>query len=99
MSNISLDGIEITIIKSIGFGGAPVLGKDLRAKLTNLQAKEIAEVLKNLSDVGFVVTSNDFSDHKEMDDVTFFVNPGYAKQIQEAIDPEPQERGKRVRRQ
>jgi hypothetical protein len=99
MSNISLDGIEITIIKAIGFGGAPVLGKDLKAKLPNIQAKEIVEVLKSLVDVGFVINSDDFSDHKDLDDVTFFVNPGYAKDIKDAIDPEPEERGKRVRRQ
>lgn len=100
MGNISLDGIEITVIKALGIGASPMLGKDLAAKVTSIPFKEFLGVLKGLVDTGLVSADSDFDGKKDtLEKNSFFVNPGYADEIEEILDPEPKERNKRVRRQ
>jgi len=99
MSNISLDGVEISIIKALGFGGAPMMGSDLKTRIPGIGRSELFDILQTLSAVGFVSINRDLGSAEDVDRAMFFVNPGYAKDLQEAIDPEPQRPQKRTRRQ
>lgn len=98
MSNINLDGAEISVIKALGFGGAAVRGSDLKSRMTTIGKAELFQILKSLTDCGYVSCDRDLDELEHMDRSMFSVNSGYAKEIKEAIDPEPKESNKRVRR-
>jgi len=98
MSNINLDGAETSVIKTLGFGGAPMRGSDLKSRLVGIGKDELFSILQCLVDCGYVSCNRDLEKVEDVDRTTFFVNPGYAKELREAIDPEPKETNKRVRR-
>ncbi len=100
MSNIHLDGGETSLIKALGFGGAPVSGSDLKTRLPGLNDTALLDTLQTLISVGYISSSTDLGSAEEIDRNSFFINPGYARQLKEAIDPsEPPTRSRRVRRE
>lgn len=76
-----------------------MMGSDLKSRVPAIGARELFDILQTLSSVGFVSTNRDLGSVEDLDRAMFFVNPGYAKDLQEAIDPEPKPTNKRVRRQ
>ena len=76
-----------------------MLGRDLKARLSGMGDKELCDILMTLTSVGYVSSSQDIESKEDVVKASFFVNPGYAKDIKEAIDPEPKPTNKRVRRQ
>ncbi len=100
MSNINLDGGETTLIRTLGFGGSPMGGRDLKLRLTGMDDAQIVSILQTLIAVGYVCSNRDLDQVEDLDKSSFFVNPGYAKDIREALDPNPKPQpSRRVRRQ
>jgi hypothetical protein len=99
-SNINLDGSETTVIKGIGLMGSEVDGATLFKNCKGMDGRDFLDTLKGLMDVGFV-DSDAYSFHsvEEIEDYRFRINPGYMKEIREALDPSPEpSKSKRVRR-
>ena len=99
--DIHLDGGEITVIKAIGIGGSEVDGEALLTRVAPMEAAEVIDTLKGLVMMGYVSADNStFHALEEMKKMNFRVNSGYAKDLKEALDPQPQKpRSKRVRRE
>lgn len=99
---INLDGGEITIIKALGMSSSEMLGEDLLAKISSeLVGAEVIDTIKGLMDMGYVdADKTGFYKIDDMKPLYFRINSGYAKDLREAIDPQPQKRkSKRVRRE
>lgn len=100
MSSINLDGGETSVIRSLGFGGSPILGRDLKSRLSGVGDAELFEILETLIAIGYVSSSRDIARVEDLDRTSFFINPGYAKELKEALDPRTKEApSRRVRRQ
>ncbi|MEI6562532.1 MAG: hypothetical protein WCO68_10705 [Verrucomicrobiota bacterium] len=97
MSKINLDGGEISIIRGLGFSGAPMTGRDLKSRVGRMSNGDLADCLKTLIALGYVTSTPDLDRVEDLEKVAFAVNSGYAKMLKEAIDPEP-EPTKRQRR-
>ena len=99
--DIHLDGGEITVIKAIGIGGSEVDGEALLTRVAPMEAAEVIDTLKGLVMMGYVSADNSsFHAVEEFKKMKFRVNSGYAKDLKEALDPQPQKpRSKRVRRE
>ncbi|HEV7405448.1 MAG TPA: hypothetical protein VGO11_21065 [Chthoniobacteraceae bacterium] len=98
---INLDGAEITIIKAIGVGGGEISGEDLLKKIPSQSSTDLASILKDLIMVGYLdADKNSFYSDEEFKSTHFHVNPGYAKELRDALDPEdPKPKSRRVRRE
>lgn len=100
MSNINLDGGEISVIRALGFGGAPMLGADLKSRVGSLGEAELFEILQTLGALGYISSSPELSGMGEVDKTQFYVNPGYARDLKEALDPQAAPRKpRRMRRE
>ena len=98
MSRINLDGGEIGIIRALGYSGTAMPGCELKGRVGRMSDDDLAESLKTMVTLGYISATPDLDDVKDLDSTAFAVNTGYAKALQEAIDP-PKEPVKRVRRQ
>lgn len=97
---INLDGGEILVLKALGLGGAESDGATLMSKIPSMDAYELMDVLKNLIMMGYVDSDkSSFYDKDEFGRINFQVNPGYSRDLREALDPTPEVRSKRVRRE
>jgi hypothetical protein len=98
---ITLDGGEITIIKTLGLGGGEVEGEVLLERLPQLEPAELLDTLKGLLMMGYVSAdkSSSLGSLEDMKKLHFRVNSGYSKDLKEALDPKPQTRSKRIRRE
>ena len=98
---IQLDGAEISIVKAIGIGGGEIDGCTLVSRCEELDIAELIDALRGLMMQGFVeADATAFYNEKEMADVNFRVNSGYAKDLKDAVDPKPTEKkSKRIRRE
>lgn len=101
MSNINLDGGEISVIKALGTGGGDTSGKVLLERVSDLEVAELIDTLRGLVSQGFVTTDKDsFHSKEELEKANFHVNSGYARELRDAIDPRPEKiKSKRVRRE
>ena len=99
MSNINLDGAEISIIKTLGFGGAPMTGRELASRVGGIGDSELFQVLSTLCNLGYVSSTKDLARLEDLEETTFHVNPGYSKELREALDPRPVAPTRRVRRE
>ncbi len=100
MRDINLDGGEITIIKALGIGGAEMSGATLRSQLPMFEESEVAELVKGLIAVGYVNCDKQaLRGDEEFREARFQVNSGYAKELREALDPQPKKVSRRVRRE
>ena len=99
---IKLNGGEITILKKIGLGGAPLFGKLLVDRIEEMETGEFLDALCGLIDLGYVVSNK--VNIRVMEDVErafFRVNPAHSKELQEAVNPakkRERERQERLRR-
>ncbi len=98
--DISLDGGEITIIKALGLSGGDVPGEVLIQRAVGMDTAELVDALQGLIMLGYVVS--DLEGVQSSDDLKkgkFHVNSGYGKQLKEAMNPTPDKKPKRVRRE
>ena len=98
---LNLDGGEIAIIKAIGLSGSEIKGDDLIDRVRDLVISELIDTLKGLISVGFIeADKSNFYDEEDMKSVYFHVNSGYAKELKEAMDPNPDRpKSRRMRRE
>lgn len=103
MSEIHLDGGEVTILKAIGLGGTIVSGETLLERVHGLEEAEIMDTIRGLIMLGYLMSDKrSLYDLKDVSVANFHVNSGYARELKEALDPrmrrKPQ-RSRRVRRE
>jgi hypothetical protein len=99
--DIQLDGAEISVLKAIGIGSGDVDGASLMQRCKGLELNALIDTVKGLIDVGYVdVDLSSIKDKEELEKANFRVNPGWAKDLKDALDPpdEPK-KSKRVRRE
>lgn len=100
MSSIHLDGGETSVIRSLGFGGSPISGSDLKTRVPGLGEQELFEILETLVALGYICSTRELARRDEIDRSTFFINPGYSRELKDALDPRPRLReSRRVRRE
>jgi hypothetical protein len=97
---INLSGGEITLLKTMGLSGSPVFGKLLAEHVGEMEPAEFLDELTGLISLGYVLA--DKVNIRTMEDVeraVFRVNPSYARDLKEAIQPgRRRERERRRRR-
>ncbi len=100
MSHIHLDGGETSVIRALGFGGSAISGRDLKGRVPTLGDAALFSTLQTLIAVGYIDAHPEISQAEEIETASFQVNPGYARELKEALDPkEPPTRSRRVRRE
>jgi hypothetical protein len=99
---IKLDGGEISILKKIGLSGAPLYGKLLIDRIEEMETGEFLDTLCGLIDQGYVVSNKvNIRLMEEVEKALFRVNPTFAKDLQDAVNParrRERERAERLRR-
>jgi hypothetical protein len=88
MSEVNLDGGEISVIKVLGFSGASMSGEQLKSGLSEFGYAELVDTIQGLMMLGYVSGDRDtFNEEKDFDRAMFSVNSGYVKELREALDP------------
>lgn len=101
MSEISLNGGEITILKTLGLGGSSMGGAQLVERSDGMEGGEFLDTLSGLIAQDYVVANK--VNVRTMDDVvksSFRVNAAHAKDLRDAVYPSRKkaETGRRRRR-
>ncbi len=98
---IQLDGVEVSIIKALGFGSGEIDGGTLAERCAELEFAELLDALKGLISVGYVETDGySLHNREEMEKAHFHVNSGYSKDLKDSLDPRDEpKKSKRVRRE
>ena len=101
MSEISLNGGEITLLKTLGLSGSTMGGEQLADRLEEMDGAEFLDTLTGLMAMDYVVSNK--VNIRTMDAVktaNFRVNPTHARDLKEAVYPSRQkpETGRRRRR-
>ena len=99
---IQLSGGEITILKAIGLSGTTVPGKFLIDKIEEVEAGEFIDTLGGLLAMGYLLaTKVNIKTLADVERTSFRVNPSYAHDLKDALDPyrrREQEKHRRRRR-
>jgi hypothetical protein len=103
MSEIHLDGGEISVLKAIGFSGTPLAGEQLIEKVKDFAEAELLDTLDGLIMMGYLLSDKQ-SLHcmEDIEHSNFRINSGYSKDLRDAIDPrrrQPEKPSRRVRRE
>lgn len=88
MSDITLNGGEITILKTIGLGGGTVPGNQLAERMDQMETAEFLDALEGLMSMDYIVCNK--VGVRTMDDVrsaSFRVNPARARELRDAVYP------------
>jgi hypothetical protein len=99
MSEINLDGGEISVLKAIGFGGNSIDGDQLIEKVKDFAEAELLDTLQGLIMLGYLLT--DKQSLHCLDDIrhsNFRINSGYSKELRDSIDPRRKDQNKPSRR-
>jgi len=101
VSEISLNGGEITILKTLGLSGSSMGGEQLVERVEEMDGAEFLDTLGGLMSMDYVVSNK--VNIRTMDDVkkaTFRVNPAQSKDLRDAVYPSRKkpETGRRRRR-
>ncbi|MEQ1860879.1 MAG: hypothetical protein ABMA13_13165 [Chthoniobacteraceae bacterium] len=100
-NEIQLDGSEVTVIKAIGLSGGEVDGKTLLERLPDFVLAELVDTLHGLVAQAYVESDKGSYHRKEEFEKTHFhVNPSYAHDLKDALNPRPEpKKSRRVRRE
>ena len=99
MSEITLSGGEITILKTIGLSGSLTSGKQLADHMEDMESAEFLDALEGLIAIGYVLANR--VNIRTMDAVeasSFHVNPSFARQLRDAVYPSRKRQEKPSRR-
>ena len=97
---IKLDGGEITVLKKIGLGGAPMYGKMLIDRVDSMETQEFLDTLVGLIDQGYVLSNKvNIRVIEDVERAFFRVNPADAKDLRDAVNPGRRREQERARRQ
>jgi hypothetical protein len=88
MSEISLSGGEITILKTIGLTGSLMSGSQLAERMEDMESAEFLDALEGLMSMHYIlankVTIRTVEDVKSS---TFHINPTFARALRDAVYP------------
>ena len=88
MSEIKLEGGEISVLKALGLSGNAVYGKQLIIKLKEFGEDELMETIHGLIMLGYVLCdTHSLHTIEDVENANFRVNSGYSKELRDAIDP------------
>lgn len=96
---ISLDGGEITLLKRIGLSGAQMYGKLLVDQLEDAETAQFIETLIGLIDQGYVISNKvNIRLIEDAERAFFRVNPTYATDLRDAVNPSRKRERERTQR-
>jgi hypothetical protein len=85
---INLSGGEISILKTLGLSGASATGKQLLERSGELESAELLDALNGLIMTGYVLCSKvNISSMEDAEHAFFRVNPSYARDLRDAVNP------------
>jgi hypothetical protein len=100
--DIKLNGGEIALLKTIGLSGSPLAGKLLLNDVKEMETGEFLDTLAGLIDQGYVIANKvNIRRTEDVERASFRVNPGYSKDLHDAMNPSrkrERERAERLRR-
>ena len=96
---IQLNGGEITILKAIGLTGAAMGGKFLLDRIEEVEAGEFIDTMEGLLAMGYVLaTKVNIRTLEDIQRASFRVNPSYAHDLKDALDPNRRREAAKQRR-
>ncbi len=102
MSEITLNGGEITILKTLGLSGGLVAGKQLVERMDSMEGAELLDAIIGLMSEGYVLANKvNVRTIDVLETTSFRVNPTFAKDLRGALYPSRRakpEAGRRQRR-
>jgi len=85
---INLSGGEITFLKTMGLSGAPTFGKVLIEQIGEMETAEFLDELNGLIQLGYVLSDKvNLRTMESVERSVFRVNPSYARDLRDAIQP------------
>jgi hypothetical protein len=85
---IQLSGGEITILKAIGLSGSTMGGKFLLDRIEEVEAGEFIDTLRGLMAMGYLLANKvNVRTLEDVERTSFRVNPSYAHDLKDALDP------------
>ncbi len=88
MSEITLNGGEITLLKTIGLGGGLVGGKQLAERMDSMEGAELLDALSGLMAEGYVLSNKvNVRTLDALESASFRVNPVHARDLRGAVYP------------
>ena len=101
MGEISLNGGEISILKTIGLSGSMMAGGQLADRMDEMEGAEFLDALSGLIAMDYVIANKvSIRTMEAVRTAAFRVNPALARALKEAVYPSRQkaETGRRRRR-
>jgi hypothetical protein len=96
---IQLNGGEITILKAIGLSGSAMGGKFLLDRIEDVEAGEFIDTLDGLVAMGYLLaTKVNIKTLEDVERTSFRVNPSYAHDLKDALDPSRRREAQKQRR-
>jgi hypothetical protein len=96
---IQLSGGEITILKAIGLSGTAMAGKFLLDRIEEVEAGEFIDTLDGLLAMGYLfATKVNIRTLEDVERASFRVNPSYAHDLKDALDPNRRREAAKQRR-
>jgi hypothetical protein len=94
-----LTGGEITILKAIGVSGSAMAGKFLLDRIEEVEAGEFIDTLGGLVAMGYLLaTKVNIRTLEDIERASFRVNPSYAHDLKDALDPSRRRAAEKQRR-
>lgn len=88
MSDITLNGGEITILKTLGLSGGLVAGKQLIEKMDSMEGAELLDAMMGLMNEGYVLANKvNVRTIDALETASFRVNPTFSKELRGAVYP------------
>lgn len=101
MSEISLNGGEITLLKTLGLSGGSMAGDQLIGRVEEMDGAELLDTLTGLMALDYVVSNKvNIRTIEAVKTATFRVNPAHSRDLRDAVYPSRKkpETGRRRRR-
>ncbi len=102
VSEINLNGGEISILKTLGLGGGSVAGKQLVERMEDMDGAEFLDTLGGLMSLDYVLSNKvNIRTMEAVQSASFRVNPAQAKELKGAVYPSRNrdvKAGRRLRR-
>jgi hypothetical protein len=100
VSEISLNGGEISLLKILGLSGGTVAGRQLTERSDDMESAELLDTLGGLMTMGYVLSNKvNIRTMEAVESATFRVNPAFARALKDAVYPSRRANVKTSRRQ
>jgi hypothetical protein len=101
-NDFNLDGVEISIVKALGFGSGDISGQSLAQRVSELGESELIDAVQSLVMMGYVISDKaSISTPEEFHAANFHVNSGYQRDLKSSLAPHTSQKPKsrRMRRE